>query len=320
MKQLMAFLGIAVAACAPIEDRPTGYGWSVYAPGADPAAVPGLAAVTDPPRDPAHPASNRQLLIPSGPAHPQLGRPAEMNALFFLAAGEGPKPTMLLLHGLPGNERNLDLAQAVRRAGWNVLTFTYRGAWGSEGTFSIQHAIADAQSALAFLRSPAAVRDYGIDPARIVVAGHSMGGYAAAAAAASEASVAGLILLDAWDIGSTAAQVSAAGAAGRAQLVASFDDVGHALGPITAEDIADNVIRRGGEWRLAPLAPALSRRPVLTIWASEGLAADNRAFAEVLRQRGARVVPVEMQTDHSFADHRIALASEVVRWLQALPR
>ena len=26
---------------------------------------------------------------------------------------------------------------AVRRAGWNVLTFTYRGAWGSEGAFSI---------------------------------------------------------------------------------------------------------------------------------------------------------------------------------------
>ena len=41
------------------------------------------------------------------------------------------------MHGLPGNERNLDLAQAIRRAGWDVLTFTYRGAWGSPGDFSI---------------------------------------------------------------------------------------------------------------------------------------------------------------------------------------
>ena len=94
------------------------------------------ALFVDPPRHPTHPARNRQLVIPSGPVRPELGRSAEMNALFFLAAGEGPKPTMLLLHGLPGNARNFDLAQAVRRAGWNVLTFPYRGAWASEGTFS----------------------------------------------------------------------------------------------------------------------------------------------------------------------------------------
>src|SRR3954462_11893092 len=103
-------------------------------------ADPGRAAIVDPPRDAAHPARNRQLLIDS--------HGSKMNALFFLAAGAGPHPTMLLLHGLPGNERNLDLAQAVRRAGWNVLTFTYRGAWGSEGNFSISNAIDDAGAAL----------------------------------------------------------------------------------------------------------------------------------------------------------------------------
>ena len=86
-----------------------------------------------------------------------------MNALFFLAAGAGPHPTMLLLHGLPGNERNLDLAQAVRRAGWNVLTFTYRGAWGSEGDFSISNAFEDTRAAMDFLRSDEAISAYGID-------------------------------------------------------------------------------------------------------------------------------------------------------------
>ena len=97
------------------------------------AAPPGsyaraLATVTrDPPRDTQHPARNRQLLIDS--------HGAKMNALFLLAAGAGPHPTMLLLHGLPGNERNLDLAQAVRRAGWNVLTFTYRGGAAVAGGF-----------------------------------------------------------------------------------------------------------------------------------------------------------------------------------------
>ena len=66
-----------------------------------------------------------------------------MNALLFVAGGKGPHPTVILMHGLPGNERNLDLAQAIRRAGWDVLTFTYRGAWGSPGDFSIANAMED---------------------------------------------------------------------------------------------------------------------------------------------------------------------------------
>lgn len=48
---------------------------------------------SDPPRNEAHPARNRQLVIPSGPAVPALGRPAEMNALMMQAAGPGPHRT-----------------------------------------------------------------------------------------------------------------------------------------------------------------------------------------------------------------------------------
>ena len=286
------------------------------------------AATVDPPRDAAHPAANRQLVIAS--------RGSEMNALFLLASGAGPKPTMLLLHGPPGNERNLDLAQAVRRAGWNVLTFTYRGAWGSQGTFSIQHALEDAQAALAFLRSDAA-RRYDVDPRRLVLAGHSMGGFAAAWTAANDSGttnagprpgfadtsvpLAGLILLDAWDIGRDAGRLRAGGAAARAEMVAAFDDIGHSLGPITAADLTDELARRGGQWQLAPLAPRLAPLPLLTVFARHGGADTNRAFADTLRRRGgADVTALELDSDHAFADKRIALASEVVGWLQARER
>ena len=286
-------------------------------------AAPSGAAHVDPPRDNIWPARNRQIVIPSGPVRPGLGRPAEMNALLFLAAGRGPHPTMILLHGLPGNERNLDLAQAVRRAGWNVLTFTYRGAWGSEGVFSIQHAVADTGAALAFIRSQAAIALYRIDPRRIVLAGHSMGGNLAAHVAAHDRPtemppLAGVILLDAWDIGEDAAALRSGGAQARAAFLAGVDDLGHALGPITAADLYDNLLRRGQEWRLAPLAPRLSRQPVLTLFATHGGAEQNRAFAATLRSAGVRVSAEEMDTDHAFADHRIALAEAVVQWLARL--
>lgn len=78
-----------------------------------------------------------------------------LNGILYQANGAGPHPTVILLHGYPGNEKNLDLAQSMRLAGFNVLFFHYRGAWGSGGEFSFTHVIEDVGSAAAFLRNNA---------------------------------------------------------------------------------------------------------------------------------------------------------------------
>ena len=49
--------------------------------------------------------------------------------VLHLPEGEGPHPVAVLLHGFPGNERNFDLAQSLRRAGYAALVFHYRGSW-----------------------------------------------------------------------------------------------------------------------------------------------------------------------------------------------
>lgn len=273
------------------------------------AAAP--SATVDPPRDTANPATNVQLLVPS--------HGVGMNALMFRAAGAGPKPTMLLLHGLPGNERNLDLAQAVRRAGWNVLSFTYRGAWGSPGQFSIENAVADAKAAVAWLRTPEASEKFKVDSKRLVVAGHSMGGLAAALTASEDSGLAGTVLLDAWDIGATSDWMRSDPVKNRAAFVADTNDLGHALVGATAETLAGEVATKGSRWHLTHRAAGLARTPLLTIYASEGIAADNQALAAAVRkQAGARVTALELETDHAFADHRIALSQAVIDWLTAL--
>src|SRR4051812_25899491 len=202
--------------------------WMVAAALALATATRGLAqpippsVITDPPRDAAHPPHQEQLLLPSG----GVG----LNALFYLAGGVGPHPTMILFHGFPGNEQNLDLAQAARRAGWNVLTLHYRGSWGSPGVFSLQHVIEDAKAAEAFVQSPGAAATYGIDRSRIVLARHSMGGFATAAAARDDASLAGVILLDAWNVGSDAADFARLTSKARAVAAGqAFDDLGNSL-------------------------------------------------------------------------------------------
>src|SRR5258708_20845311 len=101
----------------------------------------------------------------------------------YLARGDGPKPTVLLLHGCPGLDHNGDLAADLRDRGWNTLIFHYRGCWGSQGPYDLTTITADVRAAVDYLSAASLP---GIDPARLVVAGHSMGGWAAIQAAAND--------------------------------------------------------------------------------------------------------------------------------------
>lgn len=268
-------------------------------------------AITDPAIDAAHPTSNKQLLVPS---HGE-----EMNALLMLASGEGAKPTVILLHGLPGNEQNLDLAQAIRRAGWNVLTLHYRGSWGSPGTFSIAHAVEDAAAALAHLRDPAIAGKYGIDTRRLVIAGHSMGGFAAAKVAANDDTLAGLVLIDAWNVGDDARSLHEHPDT-RGEVVAGFDDLGHSLAGADPESLTAEIEHAPADWDLLTTAPRLAKLPVLSVWAGRGIKAQNVALADAIDDHaGHRLATAEFPTDHAFSDHRIALAKSIVGWLRKLP-
>ncbi len=270
------------------------------------------SVVSDPAPDPLHPPRSAQVLVPSH----GLG----MNALFYLAAGTGPHPTMVLLHGFPGNEQNLDLAQAVRRAGWNVLTFHYRGSWGSPGSFSIAHVLEDADAAVSFVRRSDVVEKFGIDTHRLVLAGHSMGGFASAAHARADQHLLGFILIDAWNVGAEGEEFAKARGSARTALIAqNFDDLGNSLHGATAQSVAQEAITHRSEWNYQPWAKDLTRNSLLVIGASKGLGEENHKLADAVAQAGGNVTAVTLPSDHSFQDHRIALAAEVVNWLQKLP-
>lgn len=272
------------------------------------AALP-QAVVADPIRNEKYPALNQQMLIPSG----GLG----MNALLMRASGSGPKPTLVLLHGLPGNEQNLDLAQAVRRAGWNVLTMHYRGSWGSPGNFSIEGAVQDAEAAMTFLRQPENAAKHHIDPRRLFIGGHSMGGFAAARYAAAHPDVAGLLLIDAWNVGADGKNLLAHPET-RAALVADVgDDLGNSLAGTDAAHLVDEIERHAQDWDLMTLASAPAIPPTLVIGASRGGGAENKTLADALRRRHfGKVTSITMNSDHAFSDHRIALSVAVVNWLR----
>ena len=265
------------------------------------------AIYTDPPRDSAHPARMEVLHIPSGGV--------QINGVAYLAAGAGAHPTFVFFHGLPGNEKNLDLAQAVRRAGWNAITVNYRGSWGSPGVFRFANNIEDADATLGFLRDTANVRKLGIDTRRVVIAGHSMGGWVTAFAAGRHPELAGAILISAADMGRIALQNP------RAQLVGFMADDLESLNGVTAESMADDLIAGAGHWRFEDAAPALSRTRLLVLTSNDGLAPHAAALVQRVRAAGnTRVTTLHVATDHSWSDKRIALESAVLRWLATLER
>jgi hypothetical protein len=159
------------------------------------AAAPSVppAIFTDPPADHAHPAAMTVIHVPS--------HGVQINGVLYSPAGPGPHPTLVICHGLPGNEKNLDLAQAIRRAGWNAVTFNYRGSWGSPGVFRFAQNVDDAASVLAYLRDPANAAALGVDANHIAIAGHSMGGWVTAHTAARDHSLMGAIMISTGDVG-----------------------------------------------------------------------------------------------------------------------
>ena len=272
------------------------------------------AVVADPPVDTQVPAEMAAFQLPS--------HGAMLNAVFYLAAGKGPHPTMLLLHGFPGNEQNLDLAQAVRRAGWNVLTLHYRGSWGSQGAFSFAHCAEDADTAVAFLRSPEAVAKYRIDPTRIVLGGHSMGGMMAARAAADDRQVAGLVLIDAWDIAGDGRKLKAATPVEVEAL--KTQELANDLPPLSGtsvDQLVAELAQASPSLDLVVTAKAVLPRPMLILGAERANGPGMRALAATAQAAGGKdVMLAVMPTDHSFSDHRLALEDAVVRWLARFQR
>jgi pimeloyl-ACP methyl ester carboxylesterase len=263
------------------------------------------AIVTDPPRDKDFPAIMEAPDI--------ISHNTRLNAVFYLASGAGPHPVVLLLHGFPGNEQNMDLAYAIRRAGWNVLVPHYRGSWGSAGNFSFSNAIEDTQSAIAFLSDPANAKKYRTDPAKIAIVGHSMGGFLGLYATAHDQAILGMAAISAWNLGPAAMRPESEA------RTKSYHDASPRLAGTTPEGMLSEAKQNSAKWNYVDWANDLKSRPIFVIESSDGNVPDNHALFEALQKAGdTRATEIHMETDHGYNDHRIALQTAVLKWLQSL--
>lgn len=296
--QVLGAVAVLTAACAAESSRPR-----------LPDPVTEDPAITDS----AYPASNRMVEIPSGASR--------MSGVLFLAAGTQSRPTVILLHGFPGHGGLRDLAEAIRRAGWNVLTFQYRGAWGSEGAFSLAHALDDAAAAVTFVRSGAgqALRRPSHD---VVLIGHSMGGWVALMTAARDTAVRAVAALAGWNVGLTGHALSDPKAF--AKDVQDNQRVVLPLRGTSAEAVTTEVRAHAVDWDVVPRAAELSGRSVLLLVGRKDVvtppAEHHVPLESALRaQSNTQLTTEVLDADHAFTERRITLARTVVKWLATLP-
>jgi len=139
-------------------------------------------------------------------ANIQIGKEWPLPATLSLPKGTGPFPAVVLVHGSGPNDRDesigpnkpfRDLAQGLASRGIAVLRYEKRTRYYAQKMSEIKDTITvkeetidDVLAALAFLR-----HQKKIDPAKIIVLGHSLGGTLIPRIAACDKGIAGFIIM-----------------------------------------------------------------------------------------------------------------------------
>ncbi|MEO7210566.1 MAG: alpha/beta fold hydrolase [Chitinophagaceae bacterium] len=243
------------------------------------------------------PAGMMELAIPSGNAN--------LAGFIYSANGSQKHPTLLLLHGFPGNERNLDLAQVVRAHGWNVIYFDYRGSWASQGQFSFENCVQDVVNVVAFCKKYS--DSLHIDTSNIALFGHSMGGFVCLKALTILPGIKKGFALSTWNIYESAKNLKPSQVKDAAMMAGEY----FVLNTPT-EKLIEQVMSNLSYFNLQNQATALSGKEIIMLDEHHL----NKGLADKLRESNHAYFDYEVwQTDHPFTNKRISLINKVLEFL-----
>jgi len=218
---------------------------------------------------------------------------------FYKAAGVTPRPTAVLLHGLPGVEKHLDIAYRLRDLGWNCLYFHFRGCWGSEGTFSLAGLADDTRAAVEWI-----LKQQSVDKARIALIGCSTGSHPALTCGAADPRIRAIVGVSPL-IEPRAFQFPEEMA----------DEFAGMLSGVTGQGLRE-------QWQvLPPLAESLrafAPRPILLVAADKDAIFPPSHYSDSIAKLSNIQLIRNEESDHGFSACRPWLARTVTDWLAAI--
>lgn len=240
----------------------------------------------------------------------------------FIAQGEEPKPLLLLLPGFPGNEVNFDIAHAVRRAGWNVLVFNYRGSWGSSGDYLFSNSLEDIDDVLAYIKNSEFKERYNTDTGKLVIAGHSFGGFNALKKASEHDEIKHAAAFACFNMGYVGKLFEVVPGA-KDMALEKLSMGANMLNNTSGEALYNNILSHTDDWDLLQSVNKLKGKNILLIAAEHDHLApvdiNHKPLSGALKDLEDIKLSVYMlDTGHSFSDKRIELTSCFIEWLDEI--
>ena len=236
----------------------------------------------------------------------------------FIADGEGPHPTILLLHGFPGNETNSDLAHTFKRAGFNVLIFHYRGTWGSSGEFSFENGVEDTKSAIQFLKNPEVAKLYRINRNDIRIIGYSMGGFFGFYNALLSEDIKKIAFIAGFNFGFFAKMLPKIDGAEEMTLE-NLKKGSAILSNANPEKLFSEIKNNSENWDLTTFTEKMKEKDILLISAKYDTIAPveihHQPLVQILKSNNIKFDEKMLETGHGLANKRIELATGLVNWL-----
>lgn len=221
----------------------------------------------------------------------------------FIASGEKPKETVIMLHGLPGNDNQFDIAQSIRRTGRNVIHFNYRGSWGSKGEFLYSNSLEDVNEVIKYLLIPENYKRLRIDINAFVLLGRSYGGGIALIQGSENEKVKKIIAISSMNAGS------------RFNPIKELSELSgwknyldrQVMLNVNAMAFLREMLDNKEKYNVVTYKEQLKNKKVLIIEDTE----NNQSWISLLENIDLKMI----ESDHSFISNRIELTNALIEWL-----
>ncbi|MBQ3009146.1 MAG: alpha/beta fold hydrolase [Oscillospiraceae bacterium] len=262
------------------------------------------------------------MIKKNGSATPSLysfrvpGKEGKISCVLYPSSLNKACPVIIFAHGFPGHEKNFALAQLLRKAGFNILIFYYRGCWGSEGVFSFSGSIEDTVDIIDYVLNDTA---HNFDKKHIFLLGHSFGAPVIARAIEQRPCIYGGIFLMPYDFGQLY-KMSQTEEILKNDLFSLLQEGEEFLTNTSSQEFYNEIKDNPDYYSYFPLANMLSGKHVFWISCKNDSAAPERVhtlpFMELMKKYPrTKIQWHSYDTDHYFSDIQEQLASEIVLFI-----
>lgn len=249
---------------------------------------------------------------------------SKIHGIFYPANINKLAPTLILLHGSPGNDKEpLGLGTKMMQEGINALAFNYRGTWASEGFFSPKNSLQDVNSAAAFLLSPNTINEFSIDTTNLFIAGYSYGGNIALMGSLNNPSLKKVISIGGADL-SEIARLIKNDESFRKYFENTIEERrlnSEMVRSQSGKAMAEELLSAMDEFDFVKRAKELAQKDILLIggWLDKQSTLEGHILPlyRALQENKAENIEIEMFNDnHSFKNVREALAKKIISWIK----